>query len=147
MPEINLAGIPKLLHIAMKRFVISSQRPSELSQTVLSQCNTFLLHRLVNDKDQEMVKKLVPDNMGSILNELPILPTQKAILLGWAAPIPVIVEMNNLNEDHRPQSKDPDFWDVWTGAKDRSIDWSNITKEWQSTYTSNNDDPSNDTQR
>jgi len=49
--------------------MLSSQRPSELSQTVLSQCNSFLLHRLVNDKDQEMVKKLVPDNLGSILNE------------------------------------------------------------------------------
>jgi hypothetical protein len=111
--------------------LISSQRPSELSQTVLSQCNTFLLHRLVNDKDQEMVKKLVPDNFGSILNELPVLPTKKAILLGWAAPIPVIVEMNTLDEEHRPKSKDPDFWDVWTGKKDRTIDWKRVADEWQ----------------
>lgn len=40
--------------------VIASQRPSELSQTVLSQCNTFLLHRIVSDRDQEMVKNLCP---------------------------------------------------------------------------------------
>lgn len=111
--------------------MISSQRPSELSQTVLSQCNTFLLHRLVNDKDQEMVKKLVPDNLGSILNELPILPTKKAILLGWAAPIPIIVEMNNLEEKDRPKSKDPEFWDVWTGKEMREINWKDITDEWQ----------------
>jgi len=111
--------------------MISSQRPSELSQTVLSQCNTFLLHRLVNDKDQEMVKKLVPDNLGSILNELPILPTKKAILLGWAAPIPIIVEMNTLNESDRPKSKDPEYWDVWTGKEERNIDWKTITDEWQ----------------
>lgn len=111
--------------------VISSQRPSELSQTVLSQCNTFLLHRLVNDKDQEMVKKLVPDNLGSILNELPILPTRKAILLGWAAPIPIIVEMNNLEEINRPQSKDPEYWDVWTTKQERDIDWKSICDEWQ----------------
>ena len=111
--------------------VISSQRPSELSQTVLSQCNTFLLHRLVNDKDQDMVKKLVPDNLGSILNELPILPTKKAILLGWAAPIPVIVEMNNLEESNRPQSKDPEYWDVWTRKEERDIEWKNICDEWQ----------------
>lgn len=44
--------------------VLSSQRPSELSPTVLSQCNTFLLHRLVNDRDQELVSKLIPDNLG-----------------------------------------------------------------------------------
>jgi len=111
--------------------MISSQRPSELSQTVLSQCNTFLLHRLVNDRDQEMVRKLVPDNLGSILNELPILPTKKAILLGWAAPIPVIVEMNTLEEKDRPQSKDPAFWDVWIGREERKINWKEISAEWQ----------------
>lgn len=111
--------------------MLSSQRPSELSQTVLSQCNSFLLHRLVNDKDQEMVKKLVPDNLGSILNELPILPTKKAILLGWAAPIPIIVEMNTLKEEDRPKSKDPEFWDVWTGIQERVVNWKAITDEWQ----------------
>ena len=111
--------------------LLSSQRPSELSQTVLSQCNTFLLHRLVNDKDQEMVKKLVPDNLGSILNELPILPTKKAILLGWAAPIPIIVEMNTLNEKNRPKSKDPEFWNIWTGKDRREINWTDIVDEWQ----------------
>jgi len=111
--------------------LISSQRPSELSQTVLSQCNTFLLHRIVNDKDQDMVMKLVPDNLGSILNELPILPTQKAILLGWAAPIPLIVEMNTLREVDRPKSKDPEFWDVWVGNQLRKVDWKTIAEEWQ----------------
>jgi len=111
--------------------VISSQRPFELSQTVLSQCNTFLLHRLVNDKDQEMVKKLVPDNMGGILNELPVLPTRKAVLLGWAAPIPTLVEMDYLEDDNRPKSADPDFWDVWTRKAERKVDWTAIAKEWQ----------------
>lgn len=111
--------------------LISSQRPSDLSQTVLSQCNTFLLHRIVNDKDQEMVKKLVPDSLGNILNELPSLPTKKAILLGWAAPIPVIVEMNTLDEKHRPSSKDPEFWDVWTGKEERDINWKSISEIWQ----------------
>jgi hypothetical protein len=50
--------------------VLSSQRPSELSQTVLSQCNTFLLHRIVNDRDQELVKKMVPDSLSGLLREL-----------------------------------------------------------------------------
>lgn len=44
--------------------VLASQRPSEVSPTVLSQCNTFLLHRLVNDRDQELVRRLVPDGLG-----------------------------------------------------------------------------------
>jgi uncharacterized protein len=111
--------------------MLSSQRPSELSPTVLSQCNTFLLHRLVNDRDQELVKRFVPDNLGSILSELPILPTKKAILLGWAAPIPILVDMKELEKKHQPDSKDPDFWKVWIGEEERKIDWKQITKEWQ----------------
>jgi len=111
--------------------IISSQRPSELSPTVLSQCNTFLLHRIVNDIDQEMVKKLIPDNLGSVLKELPNLPTRKAILLGYATPIPLVVDMNLLKLEHRPSSKDPEYWDVWTGKEERIINWDKISLNWQ----------------
>ncbi|MBW1672847.1 MAG: ATP-binding protein [Deltaproteobacteria bacterium] len=111
--------------------VLSSQRPSEVSPTVLAQCNTFLLHRIVNDQDQELVSKLVPDNLGGLLKELPNLPTRQAILLGWATPVPVLVEMKELDEEHRPQSKDPDFWDVWTGKEERDVNWKEIADHWQ----------------
>jgi hypothetical protein len=110
---------------------LSSQRPSELSPTVLSQCNTFLLHRIVNDKDQDLVKRLLPDSLGGLLKELPVLPTRKAILLGWASPIPILVEMNELPNKQQPKSKDPDFWDVWTGKVERKIKWDEIAEEWQ----------------
>lgn len=120
--------------------VLASQRPSELSQTVLSQCNTFLLHRIVSDSDQEKVKKLVPDTMGGILNELSVLPSRKAILLGWATPIPVLVEMNELPEDQRPKSKDPEFWDVWINKEQREINWQSIVNEWQQKIDSNSTD-------
>lgn len=110
---------------------LSSQRPSELSPTVLSQCNTFLLHRIVNDRDQELVRRLVPDNIGGLLQELPILPTRKAILLGWASPLPILVEMNELKPEHRPKSDDPDFWDVWTRKKEREVDWKKLADDWQ----------------
>ncbi len=111
--------------------VLSSQRPSELSPTVLSQCNSFLLHRISNDKDQELIHRLLPDNMRGILREMPSLPSQYAVLLGWASELPVMVKMRTLREEQRPQSNDPDYWDVWTGAKEREIDWSNIANEWQ----------------
>jgi DNA helicase HerA-like ATPase len=113
--------------------VLSSQRPSELSQTVLSQCNTFLLHRISNDIDQDKVSKLVPDNLRGLLRELPSLPTQRAILLGWASELPVMVQMNYLKEEHRPQSNDPEFWDVWTAtdADPRVVDWSAVSHDWQ----------------
>ena len=117
--------------------VLSSQRPSELSPTVLSQCNSFLLHRISNDRDQELVHRLLPDNMRGILREMPSLPSQYAVLLGWASELPVMVKMRTLPEAQRPQSDDPDYWDVWTGAKERKIDWKSIANEWQNKRTEN----------
>jgi DNA helicase HerA-like ATPase len=110
--------------------VLSSQRPSELSPTVLAQCNTFLLHRIVNDRDQELVGKLVPDNLSGLLKELPSLPSRQAILLGWAASVPTLVEITKLPKKQRPESPDPEFWKVWTGEKDRPIDWKKIADNW-----------------
>ena len=117
--------------------VLSSQRPSELSPTVLSQCNSFLLHRISNDRDQELIHRLVPDNLRGLLRELPSLPSQQAILLGWAAELPTMVRMNDLIFDERPHSDDPDFWSVWTGKDkdgktvERTVNWPEIAKEWQ----------------
>lgn len=114
--------------------VVSSQRPSELSPTVLSQCNTFLLHRISNDRDQEQVLRLVPDNMRGLLRELPSLPSRHAILLGWASELPVLVRMKELTEKQRPQSDDPDFWDVWSNTTEepREVNWQPIADDWQS---------------
>lgn len=112
--------------------VLSSQRPSELSPTVLSQCNSFLLHRISNDRDQELVSRLLPDNMRGILREMPSLPSQYAILLGWASELPVMVKMRTLPKNQCPQSDDPDFWNVWVGSENRRIDWNAIADEWQS---------------
>lgn len=121
--------------------VLSSQRPSELSQTVLSQCNSYLLHRISNDRDQELVHKLVPDNLRGLLRDLPSLPSRHAILLGWASELPVLVQMNNLPKEQRPRSDDPDFWAVWSGdgldkddqgqPDERMVDWQAIAADWQ----------------
>ncbi len=113
--------------------ILASQRPSEVSPTVLSQCNTFLLHRLVNDRDQDLVRRMVPDGLGSLLRELPSLPTRRAMLLGWAAPAPTLVEVQEIPEAHRPHSPDPAFWAVWTREKEkeRKINWTKIVRRWQ----------------
>ena len=119
--------------------VISSQRPSELSPTVLSQCNSFLLHRISNDRDQELVNRLVPDNLKGLLRELPSLPSQNAILLGWASELPILVKMNDLPKAHQPHSDDPDFWNVWTRQSTdgqpvfRNANWKQIADDWQGT--------------
>jgi hypothetical protein len=117
--------------------VLSSQQPSELSPTVLSQCNTFLLHRISNDRDQELVQRLVPDNLRGLLRELPSLPSQSAILLGWASELPILVKMNDLPKSQQPRSDDPEFWGVWIGKDEegkpvsRSTNWALVAGEWQ----------------
>jgi DNA helicase HerA-like ATPase len=104
---------------------------------VLSQCNSYLLHRISNDRDQELVHKLVPDNLRGLLRDLPSLPSRHAILLGWASELPVLVQMNALSEQHRPKSDDPDFWAVWAGqggkgqTVERAVNWKSIADDWQ----------------
>ncbi|WP_291446235.1 DUF87 domain-containing protein [Desulfovibrio sp.] len=110
--------------------VLSSQRPSELSETVLSQCNSFLLHRITNDRDQDLISRLVPDSARGLLRELPSLPTRHCILLGIASKVPVLVEVKRMEDGQRPESDDPDFWKVWTNEAPRPIDWAKITKDW-----------------
>ena len=115
--------------------VVASQRPSELSPTILSQCNTFLLHRITNDRDQKSMSRLVPDNLQDLFGTLPALPTRQAILTGWAAKLPTRVQMRELAREQRPESEDPDFWDVWTGSKEREVNWKRIADKWQGIKT------------
>lgn len=110
--------------------LVSSQRPSELSETVLSQCNTFVIHRLVNDHDQTLVRRLVPDNLGALTDELPALPSQTALVVGWAIDVPTMVRVDDLAEEYRPRSADPDFGATWRGVEHGLADWAKIAKGW-----------------
>lgn len=74
-------------------------------------------------------------NLRGLLKELPSLPSRQAVLLGWATPIPTLVEISELPENHRPRSSDPEFWNVWTGKKDRPINWHEIVTDWTGIQT------------
>lgn len=119
--------------------LLSSQRPSELSPTVLSQCNSFLLHRLSNYQDQELVSKLIPDSLKGLLRELPSLSARDAILLGWASELPVMVRMNYLDQKFRPKSDDPKYWETWINSNNSLVKWDKIAREWQG-YSDSNDE-------
>ena len=85
------------------------------------------------------MNKLVPDNLRGLLRELPSLPSQKAILLGWASELPVLVQMNYLEEAHRPKSDDPEYWKIWTDTEEnaRTVDWGTIADSWQEKESDN----------
>tara|TARA_R110000744_G_scaffold119126_2_gene222304 strand:+ start:12167 stop:14308 length:2142 start_codon:yes stop_codon:yes gene_type:complete len=110
--------------------LVSSQRPSELSKTVLSQCNSFIIHRLQNPEDQKYVRQLVSAANEDILQQLPILPQQHVVIMGDAVRTPVQARMNNANP--RPNSNNPKFIENWT--KDLPKDFPNykgITDAWE----------------
>jgi len=91
--------------------LISSQRPFELSKTVLSQCNSFIIHRLQNPEDQKYVRQLVSSANEDILQQLPILPQQHAIIMGDAVRTPVQVKIRTVSPT--PNSNDPKFIENW----------------------------------
>ncbi len=94
--------------------VISSQRPSELSKTVLSQCNSFIIHRLQNPEDQKYIRQLVSSANEDILQQLPILPQQQAIIMGDAVRTPIQVRINDASP--KPDSDNPQFIQKWLEA-------------------------------
>ena len=101
--------------------IVSSQRPSELSKTVLSQCNTFIVHKLQNPEDQKYIKQVVSSATEDILNQLPVLPQQHAIIFGDAVRSPVQVKLRDV--DPKPKSQNPKYIEQWIDEEKK------ITKE------------------
>lgn len=101
--------------------MIVSQRPSEISETIFSQCNSFIVMRLTNPTDQNYVKKLLPDSVSSITNNLSGLESREALVLGSSIPLPTIIKINEVSEHIRPKSTDVNFMEKW---KD---DWRDIS--------------------
>jgi uncharacterized protein len=91
--------------------VVISQRPSDVSRTILSQCNNFLALRLTNEADQAVVKRLVPDNLAQIIDALPLLDVGEALMLGDAMLLPTRVRLEV--PKIRPSSATRDFWQEW----------------------------------
>ncbi|MEN2400618.1 ATP-binding protein [Flavobacterium sp. MC2016-06] len=92
---------------------IASQRPSDISSTIISQLHNYFLHRLINNKDIEAVERTISYLDKLSFESLPILPTGTCILAGLSAQLPVVLEMKELEEEFQPNSKTikpTDFW-------------------------------------
>lgn len=91
--------------------MVVSQRPSEVSETIFSQCNNFVVLRLTNFNDQNCVKRLLPDNNSSLVDCLPTLSSGEALIVGDATTIPAIIKMDLPNP--RPKSDNVNFYSEW----------------------------------
>lgn len=91
--------------------LIVSQRPSEISDTILAQVGTLIALRLTNSSDQAIVKSSAPDNLNSLIDLLPSLRIGEAVVVGESIKIPsrVRIQLNN----PRPTSEDPKLVECW----------------------------------
>lgn len=95
--------------------VVISQRPADVSKTILSQCGNYVAMRLTNPEDQSVIKKLFPDNLGDFAELLPILDVGEALVIGDASLLPsrVLIDKPSI----KPLSATVDFWDEWSKEK------------------------------
>lgn len=107
---------------------VVSQRPHELSETVLAQCGNFICLRVTNPDDQKYIRELVPDAEAGLVNILSALGRGEAMVLGEAVPIPTRFQLDRPYPE--PNSNDIDYYSEWrSGVQD--IDVNAIVDCWR----------------
>jgi hypothetical protein len=100
--------------------LLASQRPSELSKTVLSQCSNFLVHRIQNPDDLSQIRQMTPFISESVLKRLPSLPRQHALVFGTSVNLPTTFKVREASP--RPRSDDTAVIDLWFHEEGRAAD-------------------------
>jgi uncharacterized protein len=107
---------------------VVSQRPHEVSETVLAQCGTFICLRITNPDDQAYVRSLVPESEGDLVSVLAGLGRGEALVLGDAVPLPTRMKFDKPNPE--PNSDDVNFYEKWRSGPD-DLDVDAIVKRWR----------------
>lgn len=107
--------------------LLASQRPSEISETIFSQCSNFIAMRLTNPVDQGYVKKLLPDSLGTLIDKMTSLRQGEALLVGESIVLPSIVQIDQC--DPAPSSNDIPYWELWK-EEWKEMDIEKIKAEW-----------------
>lgn len=110
---------------------VSSQRPTELDPTILSQCNTIFAMRLTNQADQDALRVAIPDASTSLLSCLPSLGMGEAIALGEGVPMPTRIRFDALPREAIPQSITASFTDGWSVDIDDEGFVERIVEQWR----------------
>lgn len=110
--------------------MIVSQRPSEIDETILSQCGTLIALRLSNSADQGKVKAALPDSLGGLIDTLPVLRTGEAIIMGEAAKLPIRCRINLPPKEARPNSADPEVSNAWSQER-KAEDYERLAATWR----------------
>jgi len=109
--------------------MVVSQRPTEVSETILSQCNNYVVLRLTNPLDQNYVRKLVPDTFASLTDVLPSLRQGEALIVGEAISMPLRVQIDFPNPE--PNSSDIKFYEKWKQSESPTKIEEVVTRWWK----------------
>lgn len=110
--------------------MIVSQRPSEVDETILSQCGTFIALRLSNSADRSKVQASLSDNLAGVIDSLPVLRTGEAIITGEAARLPIRCRIALPDEQHRPNSEDPPVAKHWQNPR-KAENYDRVAASWR----------------
>ena len=127
----SLAAIERIAKEGRKygiSLLISSQRPSEISETIFSQCSNFLAMRLTNPDDQSYVRRLLPDTLGNLTEGMPSLEQGEALLIGDAVIMPCVVYVEKCAPE--PSSSDVKYLTLWK-AEWKKIDFKERADNWR----------------
>ena len=110
--------------------MVISQRPSEVNETILSQCGTFFALRLSNPADRSRVQGTLPDGLVGLLDVLPVLRTGEVIVTGEAAKLPMRCRITLPAKRHRPRSEDPEVSAKWSLPR-RDEGYQRVVASWR----------------
>jgi hypothetical protein len=110
--------------------MIVSQRPTEIDETILSQCGTFIALRLSNSADRTKVQSALPDSLSGLMDSLPVLRTGEAIIAGEAAKLPIRCRITLPPADARPSSEDPLVAEAWAKKWSKG-DFERVAAVWR----------------
>lgn len=93
---------------------IASQRPHDISPTIISQLHNYFIHRLINNNDIHAIQRAVAYLDQLSFESIPILPAGNCFVAGLATDIPIKVDIELLEEDKRPKSGTIELVKAWT---------------------------------
>lgn len=111
--------------------LLVSQRPADVEETVLSQCNSWVVLRLANPTDQNFVKRFLPDSFSGLVEILSVLGRREAVILGSAAAMPARIVIRKLRQDQLPDSRDIPFVKGWLEPPMSHAEIADITSRWR----------------
>ncbi len=108
-----------------------SQRPSDLSEAVLSQCGSLIVMRLTTERDQDFIRRAVPDWAHGAVSGVSALRNRECIVFGEAVPMPVRVSVESLERNRRPSSSDPRFTEAWNAPEPEPGMMERVIERWR----------------